>query len=87
MTVKEVLLHGGPCHGANVIWAGGDLRMVKCLQGYTPWPYDTASPLIDHELYRPSVDSPSIFVWVQLGKAEAPKTGPGMPFAAGHPYR
>lgn len=61
---KTVLLDGGPCHGMSVVWDGGsELRMVRCLKGFAPWPRNAAPPLVASELYRASIDSPSIFVW------------------------
>ena len=67
---KTVRLHEGPCHGMSVIWESGhELRMIKCMEGYVPWPSKAAPPLIESETYRPSIDSPSIFVW---GKGTSP---------------
>jgi hypothetical protein len=63
---KSVQLHDGPCHGMSVIWDGSnEVRMIKCRQGYVPWPSKAGPPLIESEIYRPSVDSPSIFVWAK----------------------
>lgn len=61
---KTVLLDGGPCHGMNVAWEGGsELRMARCLKGFAPWPRNAAPPMVESELYRASIDSPSIFLW------------------------
>lgn len=72
---KTVLLDGGPCHGMNVAWDGSsELRMVKCLKGFAPWPRNSAPPLIESELYQGSIDSPSIFLWAD-GSARTAQLG------------
>lgn len=51
---------------------GGDrVLMVKCREGYALWPTSAGAPMLDSELYRPSIDTSSIFVWVKKANAMA----------------
>lgn len=66
MFPKTFLLDGGFCHGRSVVWDGGsELRMVKCFKVLAPWPRNAAPPLVASELYRASIESPSIFLWAE----------------------
>lgn len=88
MTGNKVLLHGGPCHGMEVVWGGCDeLRMVKCLRGFAPWPSTQEIPVMDHVIYRPSIDSPSIFVFSPRATVVTEANCNQVPVASGHPYR
>ena len=83
MNRDTVLLSGGPCDGMTVAWEGWDeIRMVKCIGGYAPWPPQAGRTLMDHEIYRPSLDSPTIFVWAPLQTADT-----GVRAYAPHPHR
>lgn len=88
MKRETVLLHGGACAGMQVLWqAWEELRMVKCLDGHAPWPRNADNPALEYEIYRPSLDSPTVFVWVPRGTVAIAENAASTPLGSGHPYR
>lgn len=88
MKRETVLLHGGACSGMQVLWQAWDeIRMVKCLEGHALWPANGGDPALEYEIYRPSLDSPTIFVWVPRETITIAENEASTPLGSHHPYR